>query len=419
MKIMLVVLGSAGDIFPLIGIGRALQIRRHHVELASTADYAATVRRSGLPFHELQGVPGIRNVPDLYHPTRSMRILAERLWIPAVKAVYELLASLDAREWAVIATSTCYGARIAQEKLGFRLTTCVISPFSLRSVDSMPTTPGISCPSWAPMIFRRAFFAFVSKLWDRALGPSINEYRRTLGLGGVRNIWYDWCLSPDRVIGLFPEWFVPRPPDWPRQFVNGGFTVFDQGEGVDLPAELQQAGDPMVIFAAGSAGEAAASFFRDAISASAGQPWRAVLLTGNDSNWAGGALPANVHRYNYVPLSQLLSRTAVVVHHGGLGTIALALAAAVPQIVIPFGHDQFDNAVRIEQLGAGRRLLKADDRARRLRSAIAELLRDSTVNARCRELAAKAAVDQSLVRVCEQIESDHQSDQQGTVNILR
>src|SRR5581483_7431197 len=115
MKIMLVVLGSAGDVFPLIGIARALQIRGHDVQLASTADYAATVRRSGLPFQDLPGVPGIRNVPDLYHPTRSMHVLADRLWIPAVKAVYELLAPLDTSEWTVMATSTCYGARIAQE----------------------------------------------------------------------------------------------------------------------------------------------------------------------------------------------------------------------------------------------------------------------------------------------------------------
>ena len=181
MKIMLVTVGTAGDVFPMIGIGRALQIRGHHVELASTADYAATVRRSGLPFRELHSIPGIRNVADFYHPTRSMHVVAERLWIPAVKAVYELLVTLDTRHWAVVATSTCYGARIAQEKRGFRLTTCVISPFSLRSVESMPVTPGISCPPSAPMIVRRAFFALVSGLWDRALGPSINEYRQNLG----------------------------------------------------------------------------------------------------------------------------------------------------------------------------------------------------------------------------------------------
>jgi len=407
MKVMLVVLGTAGDVFPLIGIGRALQIRGHDVQLASTADYAATVQRSGLPFYKLQDVPGIRNVPDLYHPTRSMHVLAKRLLIPAIEPVYQLLAHLDPSEWAVLATPPCYGARIAQERLGIRLTTCAISPFALRSVNLMPITPGISCPPWAPIIFRRAFFAFVSKLWDRVLGPSINEYRMTLGLGGVKNIWYDWCLSPDRVLGLFPEWFVPRPPDWPSQFVYGGFTVFDQGVSGEVPAELGQPGDPMVIFAAGSAGQAAAAFFRDAVSVSAGQPWRAVILTGEGSNWTRRALPPNVYCYNYVPLSQLLPRSAVIVHHGGFGTISIALGAAVPQIVIPFGHDQFDNAVRIEQLGVGRQMLKAKDAAALLRSAIVNMLQESTVHARCREVAPKADINESLRRVCEQIESDY------------
>jgi len=407
MKVMLVVIGTAGDVFPFIGIGRALQSRGHDVQLASTADYAATVQRSGLPFHELQDVPGIRNVPDFYHPTRSMQVLAERLLLPAVEPVYKLLARLDAREWVVITTPPCYGARIAQERLGIRLTTCAISPFALRSVDLMPVTPGISCPPWAPIIFRRAFFAFISRLWDRVLGPQINKYRMTLGLRRVKDIWYEWCLSPDRIIGLFPEWFVPRPPDWPGQFVYGGFTVFDQGVSGEVPAELRRPGEPMVIFAAGSAGRAAAAFFRDAVSASEGQPWRAVILTGEDSNWTNRALPANVHCYNYVPLSQLLPRSAVIVHHGGFGTISVALGAAVPQIVVPFGHDQFDNAVRIEQLGVGLQVLKAKDKAALLRSAIANMLEESTVHARCREVAPKADINESLRRVCEQIESDY------------
>jgi len=91
----------------------------------------------------------------------------------------------------------------------------------------------------------------------------------------------------------------------------------------------------------------------------------------------------------------------------GVCTISIALGAAVPQIVIPFGHDQFDNAVRIEQLGVGRQMLKAKDAAALLRSAIVNMLQESTVHARCREVAPKADINESLRRVCEQIESDY------------
>jgi rhamnosyltransferase subunit B len=261
------------------------------------------------------------------------------------------------------------------------------------------------------MFFRRAFFAAVARLWDRELAPSVNAFRESLGLDPVRNIWYEWYLSPHRVIGLYPEWFAPKPNDWPAQFVYGGFTVFDPGASQQVPAALLGPGDPLVVFAAGSAGQAATAFFQNAISASAGQPWRTVLLTGEGGGWSDLRLPRNVFRHNYVPMSQLLPLSSLVVHHGGLGTISLALSAAVPQVVVPFGHDQFDNAARIEQLGVGRRILKSANLPLRLRSTIEQMLGDPTWSERCRVLAPGAAIDGSLASVCEQIEADSRNRQ--------
>ena len=58
------------------------------------------------------------------------------------------------------------------------------------------------------------------------------------------------------------------------------------------------------------------------------------------------ALPASVRHERYVPFSAILPRCAAIVHHGGIGTCAQALAAGIPQLVSPFGFDQPDNAVR-------------------------------------------------------------------------
>ena len=404
MKIMLVALGTAGDVFPIIGVGRALQKRGHEVHVASLPEHQGAVERGGLIFHVVEGIPGITDDPDAYHPTRSMRVVAERLVIPAIRPVYELLSKLDPADWMVIASVYAYGARLAQEKLGFWLTSYVVSPSVLRSVQRMPVTPGVACPQWAPLIFRQAFFRAVSMLWDKELAPSLNTVRESLGLAPARKIWYDWCQSPDRVIGLFPEWFAPNPGDWPAQFVHGTFTVFDQGVSGDVPPELTESGAPLVVFVAGSAGQSASAFFRNAVSASAGQPWRAVLLTGKSGVGTEPPLPANVHRFDYVPLSLLLPLSSVVVHHGGLGTLSVALAAGVPQIAVPFGHDQFDNAARIEQLGIGRNVGNAPGP---LQTAIGEMLQDPSWTARCREFQRKSAVDESLTGICEQIESDN------------
>jgi rhamnosyltransferase subunit B len=406
-RMLLVTLGTAGDVFPLLGVGRALRERGYEVQVASTSQYKSPIEQGGLEFLALNGIPGATDHPDYYHPTRSMRVVAERLLIPAIQPVYELISGLNPQDCALIANCHCYGARIAQEKLGFSLTSCVVTPFHLHSIRQLPVTPGLACPPWAPAIFRRAFLGMVSRLWDRELSPSVNGFRRKLGLAPAKDIWYEWCLSPQRVIGLFPEWFAPNPSDWPAQFAYGGFTVFDQGLTRAVPESLLASGPPLVIFAAGSAGRAAATFFQDAISASAGQPWRAVLLTGKDTTGVAEDLPENICRFDYVPLSQLLPLSSLVVHHGGLGTVSLALSSGIPQIALPFGHDQFDNAARLERLGVGRSLRHTKQLPDRLRILIERMLHDPSQVDRCRELRDRASVDHTTVRLCGLIEDNY------------
>ena len=58
-------------------------------------------------------------------------------------------------------------------------------------------------------------------------------------------------------------------------------------------------------------------------------------------------------RLAYAPFEGLLPQCRAIVHHGGIGTLAAALKAGIPQLIIPHAHDQIDNAQRAEQLGFG------------------------------------------------------------------
>src|SRR6478672_11989399 len=103
MRIMLVAIGTAGDVFPIIGVGRALQKRGHHVHLASLPEHKSAIQGADLTFCSLDGIPGTSDAPDIYHPTRSIRVVAERLVIPAIRPVYELLSDLNPADWKVAA----------------------------------------------------------------------------------------------------------------------------------------------------------------------------------------------------------------------------------------------------------------------------------------------------------------------------
>jgi UDP:flavonoid glycosyltransferase YjiC (YdhE family) len=78
-----------------------------------------------------------------------------------------------------------------------------------------------------------------------------------------------------------------------------------------------------------------------------------------------------------------------MVHHGGIGTTAQALAAGIPQLVIPFSHDQPDNAARIERLGVGRSLSPKAFQAPTAAKVLAELLNSPEVAVRCKDVSSK------------------------------
>src|SRR4051794_13300375 len=238
MNAMLIAIGSSGDVFPFIGLGRALQRRGHVVHVASHSSYREFIERAGLTFRELAGVSPLSGSADVYHPVRAVERIAKDLILPSISPVYNLVTSLAQDEWTVVAHFFCYGARLAQERNGTPLTTAVVNPFAIRSAEKMPIFPKLGLLRWAPVVIRRAFLSTSSALWDRQLGPGLNAYRATLGLLPVRDIFYGWSLSPQRVVGMFPEWFAPKAADWPEAFVYGGFTVFDQGAGQALPLEL-------------------------------------------------------------------------------------------------------------------------------------------------------------------------------------
>ena len=77
-----------------------------------------------------------------------------------------------------------------------------------------------------------------------------------------------------------------------------------------------------------------------------------VVATGRVPPGDLGSLPDNVIAHAWVPQAALLPRASVVVHHGGSGTTLGALAAGVPQLVLPQGADQFANADALTRAGA-------------------------------------------------------------------
>jgi UDP:flavonoid glycosyltransferase YjiC (YdhE family) len=241
---------------------------------------------------------------------------------------------------------------------------------------------------------------------DPVAAPATNAVRDELGLPPVRRLLGDWCHSPQRIVGLYPPWFAPPQPDWPPQLVLTGFPLFDERGLSEPPPELADflaGGDAPVVFTAGSAMRQGHTFFREAAVACGLLKRRGLLLTRYPEQLPA-TLPDGVRHVSYVPFSQLLPHAAALVHHGGIGTTGQALAAGVPQLLMPMGHDQPDNAARVDRLGVGRSLPPRRFKAPTVARLLGELLGSAEVAARCREVAGKFDGANPLAETCRLIE---------------
>jgi UDP:flavonoid glycosyltransferase YjiC (YdhE family) len=138
------------------------------------------------------------------------------------------------------------------------------------------------------------------------------------------------------------------------------FVRFRQPRGTTapLPDWWARSAKPVVYVSFGSVAAALGFFptlYRAAIDALAELSVR-VLVTlgeGGDADELG-PLPANVHAERWVDQDRAIPHAAVVVCHGGFGSMLGALAHGVPLVVVPlFAGDQWHNARRIAQIGAG------------------------------------------------------------------
>ncbi len=411
MTVLVVAPGSAGDVHPNVGLALALSRRGHRVILAAAAVFESLARRVGLRFvgfgTEEEYYQTLRD-PNLWHPYRSLPLVARRSMLPLMRQMYDLIVDHQkSGDLVVAASGLVLGARIAQEKLGIPLATVHLQPSLLRSVHQPPVFGFPDILGRLPRGLRGLYLRTVDGLViDRLLTPELNAFRSELSLPPVRRVFHQWMHSPQLVVGFFPEWFAPPQPDWPPNVHLTGFPLYDESDARELPAGLEDflnSGTPPIVFTAGSAMAQDAEFFRVSAEVCRRGEWRGILLT-QFPEQLPTKLPTGVCHFNYVPFSQVLFRAAAFVHHGGIGTVAQALAAGVRQLVVPLAHDQPDNAVRVRRLGVGDILLPKNYRVKPVFDRLRRLLESLAVAENCRRRAADLVTNTALQRTCDLIE---------------
>lgn len=412
-RIVLAPLGSLGDLHPFLSLALGLAGRGHEVVFAAADFYRSRIEGLGFQLHPMR--PAI--TPD--HAEKMAywmdarkgpeRVLREFV-LPVLPESYADLSRALAGADFLVSGELVFAARTAAEVHGLPWAFVALSPLSFFSAydpSVLPPFPALArLRSLGPAV-NGAIVRFGHRV-TRPWGEPIQRLRRELGLPPVENPFFDGKHSPHLVLALYSRLLGGPQPDWPASAVQTGFAFYDRDEtGADLPEELDRflsEGEAPVVFTLGSAAVGAAGdFFARSAAAAELLGRRAVLLVGDNPNPPG--LSPWIVSARYAPYSQLFPRAAAIVHQGGIGTCGQALRAGRPALVVPWGHDQPDNAARLVRLGTSRTLPRERYTAGRAARELARLLDDPAYTAKAAAAAAVIRQEDGVGAACDAIEA--------------
>ncbi len=350
--------GSDGDIHPHLGLASELAARGHEVLFLTSFDYLDLARSCGFEALSIIDADEKAHFESAtgFNPIRKIRSRSA-FFSRKVSAICEFVASrLDKHSILISPPFASPIAKLLHLRYRVPYVSTVLSPANLCSLRNPPAFKSGEWFSSLPSPARRLLFRGTESLIiDPGFRWLLRDLLRTMRVPPPHRVLSEWCHSPQKILGLFAEWFCPRAQDWPPQLVLTGFPLFHPSVGEEeLSADLEyflNAGPPPVVFTAGTETRTVQNFFDTALRAAQSLGLRAVFLSRLGDQLP--VLPATIHYESYASLQLLLPRTAAIVHHGGIGTAAQAMHAGIPQLIFPGRLDQFDNAQHIEKLGCG------------------------------------------------------------------
>jgi UDP:flavonoid glycosyltransferase YjiC (YdhE family) len=363
MRMVFATTAGEGHFGPLVPMARACVAAGHEVVVAAPESFADAVARAGLTHAGFADVPPeimgpvFGRLPEL-PPEEANRVVIEEIFgrLDARAALPGVTALL--RDWApdVVVREPCeLGSLVAAEAAGIPHAQVAIGIAVAEEHAALHfTEPIAALAELAGVEPEQAQAALLSMPRFSCVPAVVDEAATTVALDGIpahgplRRFRFE---LPPPSAGLPAPW---GDPDRPLVYVTFGSVAASIGPfGALYPA---------------------------ALAALADLPVRVLMTTGTKLETGElGPVPPNARVEAWWPQHDVLPHAAAVVGHGGFGTTIAALAAGVPQVVVPlFAHDQFVNAAHVAAVGAGVWLDGGPAGVQRLSSTLSDFL-DSSV----------------------------------------
>jgi len=377
MRVVIAAVGWTGHAFPAISLARALRGRGHGVWVETFERWRGVIEELGLGFLPARERVGFASA-DAGGDAPGLAAAARELG--------PVLGDIGAD--AVVADMFTLAPALAADVAGVPRATLIPHPYPVRE-PGLPLYPlGLLPPRSAAgaLGWRVAWSAAGTRLPATRLGrvrAELDAVRADLGLPPLGG--YDGQISERlALVATFPQLEYPR--HWPAHVHVTGPMPFELDH---QPVELPAAGGPLVVVAASTERDPDMRLISTALEALAEEPVR-VIASANRAGALVPEAPANARVHEWVSYSQVLPDAALVVCHGGHGTVARALAAGVAVLIVPPAGDMAENGARVTWAGAGLMLPNRLLAPSSLRAVVRRLLGEDRFAGRAREIGAWA-----------------------------
>ncbi|MER7273334.1 nucleotide disphospho-sugar-binding domain-containing protein [Dactylosporangium sp. NPDC000244] len=378
MRVLFTLAAAEAHLYPLVPLGWAFRAAGHSVLMATSADFVPAVTATGLPAAavadevDLVGwlrppgpPPGSPSGPPPGSPSGpppGSPSGADRAGPPSPGE----MAARTGRRFGELAVRALAGTRALVER--WRPDLVIAEPAEFAG----PSAAAAAGRPW------------VRHQWGLPLRPELAANAvEALAAGGG-----GWA-EPARTLDV-----CPGSVQYPG--VDGGLRmryVPFNGTAVVEPWLLEPPARPRVLLTLGTIlprDERAEPLWRRLLEQLSGLGAQVCIAVPDRHRASLGPLPDGV-RAGRLPLAQALAGCSMIVHHGGSGTAMTAMAAGVPQVILPHFADQFGNAERFSAVGAARSLPPHEASDAELREACEAVLTDPAHRRAAKSVAAENA----------------------------
>ena len=406
-------LGSYGDILPFIPLAESIKALGHEVTFVSNPYFRNFVADRGIDFYALGAEDDFLKATSINFRTKEgfVSFLSELSFSHLETLNQFILRSKNNNQKVIVICNigTIFIVKAIKElNEDIQFINTHLSPWTFSSLYDDDHL--IAHSSYKKLTFevRENLWNFYSKKIGDVL-PGLNEVRSKFNLAPITNL-HQYLTEENQIhLTLFPKWFAKKKVDWPSNIIYGDFILSQSRIGMKIDQQLNGfivRGSPPILIIQPTLQEkyvrTQETYLYKLIDNLPKKNKYRFIFSSPDLKDTISDNPAIFHT-GYLNYAETFPKMMLIIHHGGIGTIAPALKFGLPQLIYKGAIDQLNNANLVEKLGAGILMKEAQPTEHEFLTYLEKLVVENTVKNKCESIKEKFMAALSPLQIADMI----------------